>query len=77
MKIGDSYNFENNQIRIILFDDKEVFYQTINDDNSFVYSNYRTINYYRTSLKHFYENSHFIEISMMELESQKSCLVQK
>ncbi|WP_421810347.1 hypothetical protein [Flagellimonas sp.] len=61
MKIGDSYNFENNQIRIILFDDKEVFYQTINDDNSFVYSNYRTINYYRTSLKHFYKNSHFIE----------------
>lgn len=41
MKIGDIYNFTENRIRILMFDDKEVFYQTLNEDDTFVYAKYK------------------------------------
>ncbi|QCX37349.1 hypothetical protein FF125_02445 [Aureibaculum algae] len=61
MKIGDIYDFTNNRIRIIMFDDKEVFYQTINEDNTFVYAKYKTISYYRTPKDYFRKTSKLIK----------------
>ena len=31
MKIGDVFNFIENRIRILMFDDKEVFYGTVDE----------------------------------------------
>jgi hypothetical protein len=61
MKIGDLYNFTNNRIRIMMFYDKEVFYQTINEDNTLVYAKNKTISYYRTPKDYFDKNSKFID----------------
>ena len=71
MKIGDIYNFTENRIRILMFDDKEVFYQTLNEDDTFVYAKYKTISYYRTEREYFNENAEFIkslEFDKQELE---------
>ena len=71
MKIGDIYNFTENRIRILMFDDKEIFYQTLNEDDTFVYAKYKTINYYRTEREYFNENAKFIkslEFNKQELE---------
>lgn len=63
MKIGDVFNFTENRIRILMFDDKEVFYGTVDEENDFDYSKYKTISYYRTSRDYFDKNSSFIELS--------------
>ncbi len=71
MKIGDIYNYTENRIRILMFDDKEVFYQIVNKDDTFVYAKYKTISYYRASKEHFKLNSNFIkslEFEKKELE---------
>ncbi len=69
MKIGDIYNYTENRIRILMFDDKEVFYQIVNKDDTFVYAKYKTISYYRASKEHFKLNSNFIK--SLELEKKE------
>lgn len=61
MKIGDVFNFRENRIRILMFDDKEVFYGTVDEENTFVYSKYKTISYYRIPKDYFAKDSSFIE----------------
>ena len=61
MKIGDVFSFSENRIRILMFDDKEVFYGTVDEENTFVYAKYKTVSYYRTSKDYFDKNSSFIE----------------
>ncbi|RUA34638.1 MAG: hypothetical protein DSY77_04500 [Bacteroidetes bacterium] len=61
MKVGDLYSFTNNRIRVMMFDEKEVFYQTINEDDSFVYAKNKTLSYYRTTREYFEENSTLIK----------------
>ena len=71
MKIGDIYSYTENRIRILMFDDKEVFYQIVNKDDTFVYDKYKTLSYYRASKEHFKLNSNFIkslEFEKKELE---------
>ncbi len=54
-----------------MFDDKEVFYQTLNEDDTFVYAKYKTISYYRIEREYFKENAEFIkslEFDKKELE---------
>ncbi|WP_430907223.1 hypothetical protein [Maribacter sp. 2-571] len=71
MNIRDVFNFSENRILILMFDDKEVFYGTMDDENTFVYAKYKTINYYRTSRDYFDKNSSFIgpsELTEKELE---------
>ena len=71
MKIGDIFNFTNNRIRVLMFDDNEVFYQTIDEDDIFVYTKYKTISYYWSPRDFFNKNSEFImsmELSNKELE---------
>lgn len=63
MKTGDVFNFTENRIRILMFDDKEVFYGTVDEENTFVYTKYKTIIYYRTPRDYFDKNSSFIETS--------------
>ena len=58
-------------IRIMMFDNNEVFYQTINEDDTFVDSKYSTISYYRTSKDFFYKNSKFIKhLAFTETENE-------
>lgn len=45
----------------MMFDENEVFYQTINEDNSFVYAKNKTLIYYRTTREYFEDNSTFIK----------------
>ena len=61
MKIGDLFNFTNNRIRIMMFDNKEVFYQTVKEDDTFIYAKNRTLSYYRTPKEYFENNSEFIK----------------
>ncbi|MFC4873521.1 hypothetical protein [Negadavirga shengliensis] len=61
MKIGDLYKFTNHRIRIVMFDENEVFYQTVNEDDSFVYAKNRTLSYYRAPRDYFANNSEFIK----------------
>ncbi|MFT4600042.1 MAG: hypothetical protein ACI857_000210 [Arenicella sp.] len=61
MKVGDLYNFTNNRIRIIMFDDKEVFYQTVNEEDAFIYAEHKTVSYYRVSQDHFVDNADYIK----------------
>lgn len=61
MQIGDIYNFLNNRIRIMMFDSVEVFYQTINEDGTFVYASSRTLIYYRTPKDYFDKIAVFIK----------------
>ena len=71
MKIGDLYNFTDHRIRVLMFDEKEVFYQTINEDESFIDAKNRTLIYYRTTRKYFEINSTFIKhLALTEKESQ-------
>ncbi|CAM1370549.1 conserved hypothetical protein [Tenacibaculum litopenaei] len=71
MKIGDLYNFTDHRIRVMMFDEKEVFYQTINQDDSFVYAKNRTLSYYRTTKEYFENNSTFIKhLELTEKESK-------
>ena len=71
MKIGDLYNFTNNRIRIMMFDENEVFYQTINEDDTFVYEKNSTISYYRTPKNYFAKNSKFIKhLAFTEKENE-------
>ena len=54
-----------------MFDDYEVFYQTINADDTFVYAKSRTISYYRTSKDYFIKNSKFIKhLAFTEKENE-------
>lgn len=46
-----------------MFDDKEVFYGKVDEENAFVYAKYKTLSYYRTSRDNFDKNSSFIEQS--------------
>ena len=71
MKIGDIYNFIDIRIRILMFDDKEVFYGTVNEDNTFVYAKYKTVIYNRSPREFFNQNANFIkslELGKQELE---------
>tara|TARA_R110000744_G_scaffold303221_1_gene412002 strand:+ start:83 stop:754 length:672 start_codon:yes stop_codon:yes gene_type:complete len=71
MKIGDVFKFSNGLVRIFMFDDKEVFYQTVDENYVLIYSKYKTISYYRTSIDYFKKNSSFIksiDFSEKELE---------
>lgn len=61
MKIGDVYTFSENRIRILMFDDKEVFYAIVDENDIFVYFKYKTIIYYRTTREYFNVNSSFIK----------------
>ena len=61
MKIGDIFNFTNNRIRIMMFDNKEVFYQTVKEDDTLVYAKNRTLSYYRIPKEYFENNSEFIK----------------
>ncbi|NVK73290.1 MAG: hypothetical protein HWE24_07410 [Oceanospirillaceae bacterium] len=61
MKIGDLYSFTDHRIRVMMFDEKEVFYQTINEDDSFVYANCKNLSYYRITREYFEGNSRFIK----------------
>lgn len=71
MKIGDIFNFDNGRIRVMMFDEKEVFYQTLNEDNTLVYAKYKTMSYYRTSKDYFEKNSEFIDhLAFIEKEFQ-------
>ena len=71
MKIGDLYNFTNNRIRIMMFDNNEVFYQTIKEDDTLVYAESRTISYYRTSKEYFEKNCEFIKhLAFTEKETE-------
>ncbi|WP_178985130.1 hypothetical protein [Winogradskyella helgolandensis] len=71
MKIGDLYNFTNNRIRIMMFDNKEVFYQTVKEDDTLVYAKNRTLSYYRTPKKYFEKNSEFIKhLAFTEKETE-------
>jgi hypothetical protein len=54
-----------------MFDDKEVFYQTVNEDYTFIYSKYKTVSYYSSPRDYFNQNSKFVkslEIEKQELE---------
>jgi hypothetical protein len=71
MKIGDIYSLSNNRIRIMMFDEKEVFYLTINEDYSFKYAKNKTLIYYRISHDYFKRDSKFIknlELTKNEIE---------
>lgn len=71
MKIGDVFNFSENRIRILMFDDKEVFYGTVDEENAFIYAKYKTISYYRTSRKNFDKNSYFIKTARLTKKELK------
>ncbi|MUU78460.1 hypothetical protein [Winogradskyella endarachnes] len=72
MQIGDIYKFRDNRIRIVMFDNNEVFYLTIKEDNTFVYSKNRTLIYLRTPKDFFEKNSEFIEhLKLTEKEVEK------
>ena len=71
MKLGDIFEFTNNRIRILMLDDNEIFYGTVNQDGIFDYAKSRTISYYRTPRDFFEKNSRFIasmKLSEKELE---------
>ncbi len=71
MKIGDLYNFADNRIRILMFDEKEIFYQTVNEDDTFEFAKCKTVSYYRIPTEYFNKNSKFIkslELEQKELE---------
>jgi len=71
MKIGDVFSFSENRTRILMFDDKEIFYGTVGENDNFVYSKYKTMRYYRTSREYFNENSSFIKsLKLTEKELQ-------
>lgn len=61
MEIGDLFKFTNWLVRVFMFDHKEVFYQTVDKDYVFVYSKYKTIIYYQTSIDYYKKNSYFIK----------------
>ena len=44
-----------------MFDNKEVFYQTVKEDDTLVYAKNRTLSYYRTPKEYFENNSEFIK----------------
>ena len=55
----------------MMFDNKEVFYQTIKEDDTLVYAESRTISYYRTSKEYFEKNSEFIKhLAFTEKETE-------
>ena len=71
MKPGDIFQFTNNRIRILMLDDNEIFYGTVNQDGIFDYAKYKTISYYRTPRDFFEKNSRFIDsmkLSETEIE---------
>ncbi|MCR9248823.1 MAG: hypothetical protein NXI20_00310 [bacterium] len=71
MKVGDIYSFTNNRIRVMMFDEKEVFYLTINSDDSFVYAKNKTLSYYRITREYFDNNSTFIKhLTLNEKETE-------
>ncbi|MCL5247796.1 hypothetical protein M4I21_18460 [Cellulophaga sp. 20_2_10] len=71
MKIGDVFNFAESRIRVLMFDDNEVFYGTVDKENVLVYCKYKTISYYRTSRSYFDENSSFIKsLELTEKEKE-------
>jgi hypothetical protein len=45
----------------MMFDNKEVFYQTVKKDDTLVYAKNRTLSYYRTPKEYFENNSEFIK----------------
>jgi len=71
MRLGDIYNFTDNRIRIIMFDDLEVFYMLVDNDNIFNWEKIKTLSYYRVQRYFFDNNSNFIgskNLSEQELE---------
>jgi hypothetical protein len=63
MNLGDIYLYDGHQYKILMFDDKEVFIEIVNPDNTLQYSNYKTVIYSRTNIDFFYKNSIFIRAS--------------
>lgn len=71
MKPGDIYDFTNNRIRILMFDDNDVFYMTVNNLGFFDCAKYKTISYYRAPLEFFEKNSIFIDsLELSEKETE-------
>ncbi len=71
MEIGDIFYFTNNRIRIMMFDNKEIFYQTVMEDDTLVYAKNRTLSYYRTPREYFENISEFIKhLAFTEKETE-------
>lgn len=61
MKIGDVFIFVGTRVRVIMFDDKEVFYRVVNNRNNFYDAKHKTLIYSRITRDYFDNNSSFIE----------------
>lgn len=72
MKTGDVYKLNKMPIRILMLDDNEVFYDTINKDFSFQCQRFRTLTYYRTTRSFFKTNAEFISsVKLTKKEFEK------
>lgn len=74
MNIGDIYSYDGHQNKILMLDDKEVFTDIVNPDNTLRCANYKTVIYSRTDRDFFYKNSKFTgtsELTVKEIEIHK------
>jgi hypothetical protein len=62
MTVGDEYVYIDSQVKILMFDNNEVFYTYIDADKS-DFTKYKTVSYYRTTSDHFTKNATYIRSS--------------
>ncbi len=74
MNLGDIYVYQGYQNKILMFDDREVFFDILNPDNSLRYEKIKTVAYFRAERFFFNKNSDLIgtsELTLKEIEIHK------
>lgn len=69
MNSGDVYRYFGDNCKVIIFDDRDVFFDVLKDGDS-VFGNHKTISYYRIPRTFFEENASLLSVGELTLDER-------